>query len=587
MTDDDKKRGIGFSDLTDDDLLEDDQESFSWFFGIGINDYLDFPPLSNAVKDVKDVYALLTSRYHIDNALFLFNEEATRSQIMSGFDDLKSKVGPADKLIIYYSGHGHLDSDGLGYWVPHNADHHTTAEYIRNSALRDYIRYIKARHLLLISDSCFSGSLLVDGASRSTTAMDQLGKRISRWVISSGGHDEEVSDGKAGENSPFARSILDALGENEEERYNAAKLLDRVIELTTGQYRQLPMGGRIFEAGDRGGQYIFQLKENNRKPDWENCLMTDQLADYRDFVQKYPDSAEASQAREWIAVKEEDEYWNIARERNRISTYRDYNNKYPKGRFLVESWERIEAIEHDQVWNDAIKKGTIQAYRDYLEAYPDGPYVEKANEEINEIIEKKYRTHYPSTKSESAAAQASADQHSPDAPSEVVNPHTKSKDAPTAKIPSDFKTVTINGQLWMSENLNLDIPGAATHDLPFLRYNFGRVYTWEAALKACPPGWRLPTLDDWNKLINSLGGSKNAYLELMEGGKTGFDAKMAGWCDEEGQFFHIHEYAYFWTGSEKNEELAFHYYFDYSYRDMFKAILPKTTYRSVRYISEG
>jgi hypothetical protein len=70
-------------------------EGKSWFLGIGINEYQHFPPLRNAVKDVKDVVRVLQDRYDVapENTLTIFDKEATRRNIIRTLDRLQRKVG--------------------------------------------------------------------------------------------------------------------------------------------------------------------------------------------------------------------------------------------------------------------------------------------------------------------------------------------------------------------------------------------------------------------------------------------------------------------------------------------------------------
>ncbi|MEM7104960.1 MAG: caspase family protein [Bacteroidota bacterium] len=241
----------------------------SWFFGVGINQYQEFANLNNAVRDVRDVCQLLQQEYDIsaETTTLLLDTDATRFKIISALDSLKKKIQPEDKFIIYYSGHGHLDEDGKGFWIPTDGMKENTGYYIRNSTIRDYIQDIKALHTLLISDSCFSGTLLLRGQNRSTAAVDELGKKKSRWAICSGRHDEEVYDGPPGGNSPFCESIIDTLKENKLPGLNVAKLADKVIELTRANYSQLPEGAPIFNAGHKGGQYIFKRKVSGYHPE--------------------------------------------------------------------------------------------------------------------------------------------------------------------------------------------------------------------------------------------------------------------------------------------------------------------------------
>lgn len=235
----------------------------SWFFGIGIDKYTHFTPLQNAVKDVKDLISLLQKKYDLtpEHTLTLYNEKATRTNIIRSLDRLQREVGPADKLIIYYSGHGHFNKEiGKGYWIPTDAEDDNTSAYIRNSTIREYIETLETLHTLLISDSCFSGSLFVRGAKRSTAAINELANIPSRWAICSGRHDEEVCDGPSGGNSPFSESIQFILRTNNQPLLNVARLADRVVEMTRANYEQLPEGAPMYGVGHKGGQYMFRLK---------------------------------------------------------------------------------------------------------------------------------------------------------------------------------------------------------------------------------------------------------------------------------------------------------------------------------------
>lgn len=239
----------------------------SWFLGIGINSYAEFPKLSNAVKDVTEVKEILIDKYDVEEeySMTLYDDKATKENIIDTLDELGKKVKSEDKLFIYYSGHGHLnDHLGLGYWIPVDAQKDKAARYIPNSTVRDYVKGIKAKHILLVSDSCFSGSLFMQGQHRSSRAIKELDNLTSRWAICSGRHDEEVYDGDPGENSPFTKSFIDILKSNEQPSLNVGRVADRVIEQTAANYEQLPDGRPLFGVGHQGGQYIFKQKGQSR-----------------------------------------------------------------------------------------------------------------------------------------------------------------------------------------------------------------------------------------------------------------------------------------------------------------------------------
>ena len=56
----------------------------------------------------------------------------------------------------------------------------------------------------------------------------------------------------------------------------------------------------------------------------------------------------------------------------------------------------------------------------------------------------------------------------------------------------------------------------------------GRLYDWETAKKVAPEGWVLPAKEDFEKMIDLLGGALNSYSKLIKGGKSGFNALYSG-----------------------------------------------------------
>jgi hypothetical protein len=213
---------------------------------------------------VEELERLLRRHYDFDETVLLRNEEATATNIEEAlyrYTDAQV-LGPDDSLLIYYSGHGHLDRNERGYWVPVDVEENRIASYIPNSRIRELIADMKCRHVLLVSDACFSGSLFVKGvrSAAGDLAAEEYEKRPSRWAFCSGRHDEQVSDGTPGGHSPFATAILQELALNETRKLNIARLADKVIEITRANYRQMPEANPIQDAGHKGGQYVFTPK---------------------------------------------------------------------------------------------------------------------------------------------------------------------------------------------------------------------------------------------------------------------------------------------------------------------------------------
>jgi uncharacterized protein (TIGR02145 family) len=107
----------------------------------------------------------------------------------------------------------------------------------------------------------------------------------------------------------------------------------------------------------------------------------------------------------------------------------------------------------------------------------------------------------------------------------------------------------------MAENLNFKIDGSYCYD--DLNSNckiFGRLYTCEAANKAAPAGWHLPTMKEYNELFEFLGGKESAWKKLTT---PPFTALYGGWRSADGsKYLGKNTYGNFWSSSEYNTTYA-------------------------------
>jgi len=77
------------------------------------------------------------------------------------------------------------------------------------------------------------------------------------------------------------------------------------------------------------------------------------------------------------------------------------------------------------------------------------------------------------------------------------------------------RQVTIGSQTWMAENLNIKTSGSWCYDDSSKNCGkYGRLYSWEAAMTACPAGWHLPTREEWDILAEFVGGEKIPFRNV-------------------------------------------------------------------------
>jgi uncharacterized protein (TIGR02145 family) len=155
-------------------------------------------------------------------------------------------------------------------------------------------------------------------------------------------------------------------------------------------------------------------------------------------------------------------------------------------------------------------------------------------------------------------------------------------------LPVDFMTDSRDGkkypvktygnQVWMVQNLDYQTPGCLVFENNPGKYpsEFGKLYSYQEACIACPPGWRLPSDEEWKKLEETIGIPKDELDKTAQRGspaggimkepgmrlwesesakhsnnKSGFSVVPSGWYrTEKKEFTYSKTCAGFWSGSE-------------------------------------
>ncbi len=264
-----QERGIGLREEGKKKLSEFYRES--WALVIGINNYLYAPKLKYAVSDGKAFAKLLIERYGFkpENVIQLYDDEATKENIMKAFDKLRS-ADVEDRVLFFFAGHGITVSlpDGRekGYILPYDgSDKELITTCISTDQLNEISQLIRAKHVFYIMDACYGGLIFGRAAPISSQAVDYvrvISTRRARKALTAGGRDQVVLDTGPGGHSVFTYYLIDGL-----ESMNADLNGDGVI--TSGEINeyvsprvtaesnrtQTPEYGIL--AGDMGGDFVF------------------------------------------------------------------------------------------------------------------------------------------------------------------------------------------------------------------------------------------------------------------------------------------------------------------------------------------
>jgi len=147
----------------------------------------------------------------------------------------------------------------------------------------------------------------------------------------------------------------------------------------------------------------------------------------------------------------------------------------------------------------------------------------------------------------------------------------------------NYETVVIGTQTWFKRNLNYAVEGSKCIDdatfyndmvvllvdeNSFICDIYGRLYTWEAAMTACPEGWHLPSDVEWDALVRYLNPSCSIFessclVDKILKATRGWENNTNGSDDygfaalPAGAGKSIGEIASWWSSTEKDSNRAY------------------------------
>ncbi len=235
---------------------------------IGNDTYAAYPTLKSAQNDARAIAEVLKSRYGYEVRQLI---NANRFEILSALNDLREQLTENDNLLVYYAGHGEIDAARQGYWLPVDAQQNQPTSWISNRAVSDILTTMNARHVLVIADSCYSGtmtrsSLATFGGGMPDSAWGDWVKTMvagrSRTALTSGGVAPVADAATNSEHSVFASALLSVLKQNNQ-LLTGQQLFREIaagmaLRSARAGLQQAPEYAPIQFAGHEAGEFFLQ-----------------------------------------------------------------------------------------------------------------------------------------------------------------------------------------------------------------------------------------------------------------------------------------------------------------------------------------
>jgi uncharacterized protein (TIGR02145 family) len=187
-----------------------------------------------------------------------------------------------------------------------------------------------------------------------------------------------------------------------------------------------------------------------------------------------------------------------------------------------------------------------------------------------------------------------------------------------------YNTVQIGTQCWMAQNLNYGLQ-AISHDSSYLHSDvfndfiaekyclsndplncglFGGLYDWDEMMDystlpspqgLCPTGWYVPSDNDWQELLNSLGVGKTDSLgwlgtdqgdQIKAIGNSGFNSLYGIGRNYDGKMGTTPMHAYYWTSTNNSPYHAWYYHVSDAEQEIYRNYSYKSYGYSVRCIKD-
>ncbi len=214
-----------------------------------------WPQLPTTISEAKAFKNILNTSYGFDTANILELYDRGYVDILSGLSSKLQSLKDNDNLVIFFAGHGTYRQAGnelIGYWVPLNANA-PDIDYISNKKLDELIAGTKVKHILMLSDACYSAAMRGENEIKTPSKYEY--QLRSRQVLTGGGLEKVPGE------SVFVKMVSKALSINTDTYISASSLYNLIYN---GVRKEADTEPKLFDFGkdgNEGGQFYFIRKK--------------------------------------------------------------------------------------------------------------------------------------------------------------------------------------------------------------------------------------------------------------------------------------------------------------------------------------
>lgn len=266
---------------------------------IGISEYQEEKwRLKNPTNDAKEMAKILKEKYGFNSVELILDKDATKQKLARIFEDyIRSDVITGkDRLLVYYSGHGDIrpgkDQQQRpleeSYLIPCDAEPGIYSTYLKMDSITDNCIRCKAKHVLLILDSCFSGAAFIVARSsgeKPKKITDEYLRRISNMrtiqaVAATDKVQPALDSGLTSNHGAFTGCLLDILNDEmdpDEDGILTASEVGAYLEKIVPRRKipQNPVWGHL--PGSEVGEFIFNVFNVSKPNSTANAIPDSKL----------------------------------------------------------------------------------------------------------------------------------------------------------------------------------------------------------------------------------------------------------------------------------------------------------------------